>query len=118
MGGAAVPYRLFGVTLRRVRPWIGFVLLLAAGGLVARGASGAGGHGFRMRAGGICDTAVAAAPALCAVSRAAAPGPGNPFGAVAAADGRGGMLRPLGSRTPVSSNATTPLQSRLHPCSG
>jgi hypothetical protein len=30
----------------------------------------------------------------------------------------GGMLRPLGSRAPVSSNATTPLQSRLHPCSG
>jgi len=29
-----------------------------------------------------------------------------------------GMLWPLGSRALVSSNATTPLQSRLHPCSG
>jgi hypothetical protein len=30
----------------------------------------------------------------------------------------GGMLWPSGSRTPVSANTTTPLQSRLHPCSG
>ena len=30
----------------------------------------------------------------------------------------GGMLWPPGSRTPVSANTTTPLQSRLHPCSG
>jgi hypothetical protein len=30
----------------------------------------------------------------------------------------GGMHRPSGSSAPVSSNITTPLQSRLHPCSG
>src|SRR5215472_8895780 len=30
----------------------------------------------------------------------------------------GATSRPLGSSAPASSNSTTPLQSRLHPCSG
>ena len=30
----------------------------------------------------------------------------------------GATIRPSGSRSPVSSNTTTPLHSRLHPCSG
>jgi hypothetical protein len=31
---------------------------------------------------------------------------------------RGGSARPPGSNSPVSSKRTTPLQSRLQPCSG
>ncbi len=87
MGGAAVLERSFGVTLRRVRPWIGLVLLPLAG--LPR----AGSRRLVGTASG-CGQAASATrpwpplPALRAVPRAAVPVPGNPFGVVATTDGR------------------------------
>lgn len=67
------------------------MLLLAASGLCGCGAPGPsanGAQGTQVRAGSACDTAVAPAPVLGAVSQAAVPVPGNPFAVVATADGR------------------------------
>ena len=72
-------------------------------GLGACGVRAAGEHGSRLAAGRICDTAVAAAPVLRAVSTAAAPVPGNPFGVVATADGRWSFVA-LNSAVEVLSN--------------
>ena len=69
-------------------------MLLAAGGLCGLcgcgtpGLSANGPQGTQVRAGSACDTAVAPAPVLGAVSRATVPVPGNPFSVVATADGR------------------------------
>jgi DNA-binding beta-propeller fold protein YncE len=81
----------------------GLVLLLAAGGLCGCGTSTNGAHGSQVRAGSSCDTAVAAAPALGAVSQAAVPVPGSPFSVVATADGRWSFVT-LNSAVEVLSN--------------
>ena len=65
----------------------GLVLLLAACGLCGCGTSVSGAQGSQVRAGSSCDTAVAAAPVLGAVSQAAVPVPGSPFSVMATADG-------------------------------
>jgi hypothetical protein len=78
---------LFAVIIRRVKWRIGLVLLLAAGGLCGCGASAARAPGARVAAGGTCDTAVASATTLRAVSAVAVAVPGNPFGVVVTADG-------------------------------
>ena len=81
----------------------GLVLLLAAGGLCGCGTSTNGAQGSQVRAGSSCDTAVAAAPALGAVSQAAVPVPGSPFSVVATADGRWSFVT-LNSAVEVLSN--------------
>lgn len=81
----------------------GPVLLLAAGGLCGCGTSTNGAQGSQVRAGSSCDTAVAAAPALGAVSQAAVPVPGSPFSVVATADGRWSFVT-LNSAVEVLSN--------------
>jgi DNA-binding beta-propeller fold protein YncE len=84
----------------------GLVLLLAAGGLCGLcgcGTSTNGAQGSQVRAGSSCDTAVAAAPALGAVSQAAVPVPGSPFSVVATADGRWSFVT-LNSAVEVLSN--------------
>ena len=82
------------------------MLLLAAGGLCGLcgcGTSANGVQGSQVRAGSSCDTAVAAAPALGAVSQAAVPVPGSPFSVVATADGRWSFVT-LNSAVEVLSN--------------
>ena len=85
------------------------MLLLAAGGLCGLcgcgtpGPSANGARGSQVRAGSSCDTAVAAAPALGAVSQAAVPVPGSPFSVVATADGRWSFVT-LNSAVEVLSN--------------
>lgn len=79
--------------LRRVSWRTGLAQLLAGVlcvlcGCGTAGSSPAGAQGTRRQAGTVCDTAVAAAPVLGAVSRAAVPVPGNPFAVAATADGR------------------------------
>jgi hypothetical protein len=82
------------------------MLLLAAGGLCGCGTPGPSANsaqGSQVRAGSSCDTAVAAAPVLSAVSQAAVPVPGSPFSVVATADGRWSFVT-LGSAVEVLSN--------------
>ena len=82
------------------------MLLLAAGGLCGLcgcGTSANGAQGSQVRAGSSCDTAVAAAPVLGAVSQAAVPVPGSPFSVVATADGRWSFVT-LNSAVEVLSN--------------
>ena len=85
------------------------MLLLTAGGLCGLcgcgtpGPSANGARGSQVRAGSSCDTAVAAAPALGAVSQAAVPVPGSPFSVVATADGRWSFVT-LNSAVEVLSN--------------
>jgi DNA-binding beta-propeller fold protein YncE len=81
----------------------GVVLLLAAGGLCGCGTSANGARGSQVRAGSSCDTAVAAAPVLGAVSQAAVQVPGSPFSVVATADGRWSFVT-LNSAVEVLSN--------------
>jgi DNA-binding beta-propeller fold protein YncE len=84
----------------------GLVLLLAAGGLCGLcgcGTSANGAQGSRVRAGSSCDTAVAAAPVLGAVSQAAVPVPGSPFSVVETPDGRWSFVT-LNSAVEVLSN--------------
>jgi DNA-binding beta-propeller fold protein YncE len=84
----------------------GLVLLLAAGGLCGLcgcGTSTNGAQGSQVRAGSSCDTAVAAAPALGAVSQAAVPVPGSPFSVVATPDGHWSFVT-LNSTVEVLSN--------------
>jgi DNA-binding beta-propeller fold protein YncE len=84
----------------------GLVLLLAAGGLCGLcgcGTSTNGAQGSQVRAGSSCDTAVAAAPVLGAVSQAAVPVPGSPFSVVATPDGRWSFVT-LNSAVEVLSN--------------
>jgi len=87
----------------------GLVLLLAAGGLCGLcgcgtpGPSANGARGSQVRAGSSCDTAVAAAPVLRAVSQAPVPVPGSPFSVVATADGRWSFVT-LNSAVEVLSN--------------
>jgi len=87
----------------------GLILLLAAGGLCGLcgcgtpGPSANGAQGSQVRAGSSCDTAVAAAPVLGAVSQAAVPVPGSPFSVVATADGRWSFVT-LNSAVEVLSN--------------
>jgi DNA-binding beta-propeller fold protein YncE len=84
----------------------GLVLLLAAGGLCGLcgcGTSANGAQGSQVRAGSSCDTAVAAAPVLGAVSQAAVPVPGSPFSVVATPDGRWSFVT-LNSAVEVLSN--------------
>jgi DNA-binding beta-propeller fold protein YncE len=84
----------------------GLVLLLAAGGLCGLcgcGTSANGAQSSQERAGSSCDTAVAAAPVLGAVSQAAVPVPGSPFSVVATADGRWSFVT-LNSAVEVLSN--------------
>jgi hypothetical protein len=45
-------------------------------------------------------------------------GPGQAADQIRQAGRCGAMVRPSGSSSPVSSNTTTPLHNRLHPCSG
>lgn len=85
------------------------MLLLAAGGLCGLcgcgtpGPSANSAQGSQVRAGSSCDTAVAAAPVLGAVSQAAVPVPGSPFSVVATADGRWSFVT-LNSAVEVLSN--------------
>jgi DNA-binding beta-propeller fold protein YncE len=85
------------------------MLLLAVGGLCGlcgcgtQGPSANSARGSQVRAGSSCDTAVAAAPVLGAVSQAAVPVPGNPFSVVATADGRWSFVT-LNSAVEVLSN--------------
>jgi DNA-binding beta-propeller fold protein YncE len=82
------------------------MLLLAAGGLCGLcgcGTSANSAQGSQVRAGSSCDTAVAAAPVLGAVSQAAVPVPGSPFSVVATADGRWSFVT-LNSAVEVLSN--------------
>ena len=82
------------------------MLLLAAGGLCGLcgcGTSADGAQGSQVRAGSSCDTAVAAAPVLGAVSQAAVPVPGSPFSVVATPDGRWSFVT-LNSAVEVLSN--------------
>jgi len=85
------------------------MLLLAAGGLCGLcgcgtpGPSANGARGSQVRAGSSCDTTVAAAPVLGAVSQAAVPVPGSPFSVVATADGRWSFVT-LNSAVEVLSN--------------
>ena len=82
------------------------MLLLAAGGLCGLcgcGTSTNGAQGSQVRAGSSCDTAVAAAAVLGAVSQAAVPVPGSPFSVVATADGRWSFVT-LNSAVEVLSN--------------
>jgi DNA-binding beta-propeller fold protein YncE len=84
----------------------GLVLLLAVGGLCGLcgcGTSAKSAQGSQVRAGSSCDTAVAAAPVLGAVSQAAVPVPGSPFSVVATADGRWSFVT-LNSAVEVLSN--------------
>jgi DNA-binding beta-propeller fold protein YncE len=86
--------------------WRTGLVLLAAGGLCGLcgcGTSTNGAQGSQVRAGSSCDTAVAAAPALGAVSQAAVPVPGSPFSVVATADGRWSFVT-LNSAVEVLSN--------------
>ena len=81
-------------------------MLLAAGGLCGLcgcGTSANGARGSQVRAGSSCDTAVAAAPVLGAVSQAAVQVPGSPFSVVATADGRWSFVT-LNSAVEVLSN--------------
>ena len=82
------------------------MLLLAAGGLCGLcgcGTSANSAQGSQVRAGSSCDTAVAAAPVLGAVSQAAVPVPGSPFSVVATADGHWSFVT-LNSAVEVLSN--------------
>jgi len=85
------------------------MLLLAASGLCGLcgcgtpGPSANGARGSQVRAGSSCDTAVAAAPVLGAVSQAAVPVPGSPFSLVATADVRWSFVT-LNSAVEVLSN--------------
>jgi DNA-binding beta-propeller fold protein YncE len=112
MSLAAVQGRSFAVTVRGVRWRAGLVLLLVAGGLCGCGTSAAAGHGSRMRAGSVCDVAVAAAPVLGAVSRAAVPVPGNPFAVVATADGRWSFVTLNGAVEVLSNRSLAPAAGR------
>ena len=85
------------------------MLLLAVGGLCGlcgcetQGPLANSAQGSQVRAGSSCDTAVAAAPVLGAVSQAAVPVPGSPFSVVATADGRWSFVT-LNSAVEVLSN--------------
>ena len=72
------------------------------------GPSANGARGSQVRAGSSCDTAVAAAPVLGAVSQAAVPVPGRPFSVVATADGRWSFVT-LNSAVEVLSNRSPAL---------
>jgi DNA-binding beta-propeller fold protein YncE len=93
----------------------GLVLLLAAGGLCGLcgyGTSTNGAQGSQVRAGSSCDTAVAAAPLLGAVSQAAVPVPGSPFSVVATPDGRWSFVTLNSAVVVLSNRSPAPVADR------
>ena len=91
------------------------MLLLAVGGLCGLcgcGTSANSAQGSQVRAGSSCDTAVAAAPVLGAVSQAAVPVPGSPFSVVATADGRWSFVTLNNAVEVLSNRSPAPVADR------